>query len=75
MTHKQPVTFGSPVFRICGATHLPASPSFPFGHTEERRTEGRIAGIVKHGHYRGYRTLGVAGGVTFWLSGAGKSVF
>ena len=23
----------------------------------------------------GYRTLGVAGGVTFWLSGAGKSVF
>ena len=24
---------------------------------------------------RGYRTLGVAGGVTFWLSGAGKSVF
>ena len=25
--------------------------------------------------YRGYRTLRVAGGVTFWLSGAGKSVF
>ena len=23
----------------------------------------------------GYRTLRVAGGVTFWLSGAGKSVF
>ena len=52
MTHKQPAAFGSPVFHICGATHLPASPSFPFGHTEERRTEGRIAGIVKHGHYR-----------------------
>ena len=25
--------------------------------------------------YGGYRTLRVAGGVTFWLSGAGKSVF
>lgn len=25
--------------------------------------------------FSGYRTLGVAGGVTFWLSGAGKSVF
>ena len=25
--------------------------------------------------FLGYRTLGVAGGVTFWLSGAGKSVF
>ena len=24
---------------------------------------------------RGYRTLRVAGRVTFWLSGAGKSVF
>ena len=24
---------------------------------------------------QGYRTLRVAGGVTFWLSGAGKSVF
>ena len=23
--------------------------------------------------FAGYRTLGVAGGVTFWLSGAGKS--
>ena len=25
--------------------------------------------------FSGYRTLRVAGGVTFWLSGAGKSVF
>jgi len=25
--------------------------------------------------YGGYRTLRVAGRVTFWLSGAGKSVF
>ena len=74
MTHKQPAAFGSPVFHICGATHLPASPSFPFGHTEERRTEGRIAGIVKHGHYRGYRTKRVGFMVTFRLFGAEKSV-
>ena len=40
--------------------------------------EGLVPGVVVgggHPKHRGYRTLGVAGGVTFWLSGAGKSVF
>ena len=40
MTHKQPAAYGSPVFRIYGATPLPASPCFPCGHTEGRRREG-----------------------------------
>ena len=33
-----------------------------------------VPGVGGPGRW-GYRTLGVAGGVTFWLSGAGKSVF
>ena len=34
-----------------------------------------IVKFAKRPRKRGYRTLRVAGGLTFWLAGAGKSVF
>ena len=42
--------------------------STPVGATSNPRS-------IRFGDFVGYRTLRVAGRVTFWLSGAGKSVF
>ena len=52
---------------VVPATRLPVR-----SEMKVARQEGCLTGDATE---LGYRTLRVAGGVTFWLSGAGKSVF
>ena len=54
---------------VCRGVLAAYPPHCARGHDDMR------VGSAAHAHIQGYRTLGVAGGVTFWLSGAGKSVF
>ena len=61
-----------------GIDHIGRIPSFLLLRNFEGAERMRHYGLdeqINHLRESGYRTLRVAGRVTFWLSGAGKSVF